>query len=461
MLLSFIAPVLFAAVHSGLEAETPRLRPAYAGETLVLREAAGHWSLLGYGHVLTLEDGGPRVRSFTRSLGWEVGLLDADEILLGPEQSNGRRLFATGPLETPFTLERVAEPPARCLAPTEWTRERVFQAFEETLSDYYPFFEVRGFDWNARAAAARARVAGVTTDAELAELIAGTLEGLGDGHVSFVAEVEGEEIELEPGDSRLERRIRSELDPGLSEAQREVAFERTFEGVFAATRRWIREGLLGGRGVWSEPFLWGRVDEDIGYVQITDMVLESGSLEEMVEVVHRHLEEVLEQLEGVQVMVLDVSLNGGGADAVSHAIAAHFADEPRHAYSKGPAARPDVRRDIVIEPWPGRRFTGPVFVVSSEWTASAAEIFQLCCRVFPHVELVGTPGEAIFSDIVPRPLPNGWELTISAETYTTPEGVCYEGLGVPVDIELPIFDGEDLTTSHRDALLALFDLIRP
>ena len=295
----------------------------------------------------------------------------------------------------------------------------------------------------------------------------GLLEDLGDGHVSFEAEVDGEEIEADSPAPRMLVRLEEEVRAAAKakgEEPTDEAFDARRRALMTSLREGVEGGILGGKGrLDGEPFMWGRVDGDIGYVLITGMGIderEELSLEEMVSEFHGRMDEILGSFEGVRAIVLDLSLNGGGTDGVSHALASHFTDKRRLAYTKGPSALPEIRHEVYIEPWTGEQFLGPVYVVSSDITASAAEIFQLCCRVLPNVQLVGTTGSKIFSDVIPKPLPNGWWLSVSAETYLTPEGECYEGLGVPVDIPLPIFEGEELGTSHRDALLGFIETLR-
>lgn len=140
-----------------------------------MEDAVGAWNILGYGNVMDLDAEGARAFTVTASLGWEVTEileLEASEMLLGPHLADGRRLFATSVGETPYLIERMEALPPRCTAETEWTKARLFQAFEETMTERYAFFDVRGFDWKARADAARARVTEDMSEEDLALLMA-------------------------------------------------------------------------------------------------------------------------------------------------------------------------------------------------------------------------------------------------------------------------------------------------
>ena len=79
-----------------------------------------------------------------------------------------------------------------------------------------------------------------------------------------------------------------------------------------------------------------------------------------------------------------------------------------------------------------------MFLTSSA-TASAAEIFTLSTMGFPHVTRVEEPTRGILSDILGKRLPNGWTVGLSNEVYTSSDGMVYEGVGIPPDIETPVF----------------------
>jgi C-terminal processing protease CtpA/Prc len=49
---------------------------------------------------------------------------------------------------------------------------------------------------------------------------------------------------------------------------------------------------------------------------------------------------------------------------------------------------------------------------------------------------MGDHTNGIFSYQLEKKLPNGWEYCLSYQVYLSADMVCYEGKGVPVDIEL-------------------------
>lgn len=51
-----------------------------------------------------------------------------------------------------------------------------------------------------------------------------------------------------------------------------------------------------------------------------------------------------------------------------------------------------------------------------------------------------------------RTLPNGWSFGLPNERFLTEDGLSFDGIGVPADIEVPVFTLED-RTAGKDAAL--------
>jgi C-terminal processing protease CtpA/Prc len=146
---------------------------------------------------------------------------------------------------------------------------------------------------------------------------------------------------------------------------------------------------------------------------------------------------------------------------VALALAAPFADRERVVLSK--CAR---LGDGWTEPQPirltrarGATFTGPTAVLISGSTASAAEVFSMVMRELPHVTLVGSRTQGIISDELEKRLPNGWRFTLSNERYSTPDRSCFEGIGVPPDVEVIPRLGEGLAAYLRRGLKTACDVV--
>jgi C-terminal processing protease CtpA/Prc len=67
---------------------------------------------------------------------------------------------------------------------------------------------------------------------------------------------------------------------------------------------------------------------------------------------------------------------------------------------------------------------------------SGGEAFALAIKQLPYVTVIGDHTNGIFSYQLEKKLPNGWKFCLSYQIYLSADMVCYEGKGVPVDIEL-------------------------
>jgi C-terminal processing protease CtpA/Prc len=60
----------------------------------------------------------------------------------------------------------------------------------------------------------------------------------------------------------------------------------------------------------------------------------------------------------------------------------------------------------------------------------------LSSLLIENITKVGSNTEGVFSDVLDKLLPNGWELDLSNEVYLDTKGVNYEGVGIPADVKL-------------------------
>ena len=82
------------------------------------------------------------------------------------------------------------------------------------------------------------------------------------------------------------------------------------------------------------------------------------------------------------------------------------------------------------------QFTGPIVLLTCDAVFSGGEAFALAIRQLPYVTILGDHTNGIFSYQLEKKLPNGWEYCLSYQEYFSADMVCYEGKGVPADIEL-------------------------
>ena len=169
------------------------------------------------------------------------------------------------------------------------------------------------------------------------------------------------------------------------------------------------------------------------------------------------LDRALADLIDTRALVLDISHNLGGDDEISSDIAARFADRARKAYSKQ-AFRGGTVQWFDTVPRQVSRYLKPVYLLTSELTASAAEVFTIRMRGLPNVVQVGEATQGIFSDSTEKGLPNGWILAMSTEIYRDPYGRNYEGAGVSPVVPYRVIGVGHEAARYRNAILHAAEL---
>nr|WP_255557368.1 S41 family peptidase [Dyella sp. ASV21] len=199
--------------------------------------------------------------------------------------------------------------------------------------------------------------------------------------------------------------------------------------------------------------VWGRLQDDVGYLAINEMTGfgVDTDLESERSRLRSALDLALTDLKDTRALVLDISHNLGGEDEVSADIAARFADKIRPAYSKQALHGGSVQRFDIV-PYHGVSYRKPVYMVTSELTASAAEVFALRMRQLPNVIQVGETTQGIFSDATEKGLPNGWILSMSTEIYRDPGGQSYEWCGLSPRIRYQVIGLEPATGDYGKAI---------
>ncbi|MBN2266862.1 MAG: S41 family peptidase, partial [Candidatus Babeliaceae bacterium] len=203
-------------------------------------------------------------------------------------------------------------------------------------------------------------------------------------------------------------------------------------------------------------FLFGWLENNIGYVHFDCFVNPEKSAEVM--------DEVVQTFKDADAMIVDVRHNSGGNDQVGKVIADRFADDKRlYMVTKiriGPGYEDfGPPKYWHVEPASPRTFTKPVILLTDRTSVSAAENFTLAMRVLPHVTIVGDTTSGCHADSKGINLPNGWTVTVPFNLFLDPNGFCWEGIGIPPDIR-QINTKNDLEAG-RDRILELaIDLLK-
>ena len=340
--------------------------------------------------------------------------------------------------QTYETFDRIDGVPTRCRAEPDDSPVSVFEAFAAELRENYPFFEVHGIDWEERVRAARTKVSAETSPTALLEIFRAMLRGLRDGHVRLSATIDGDEHVIAPHMGRTLLRAEA-IDRGATTSWLNRYRARVMTELLGDT----------GKYVANRRIAYGRIGR-IGYVNI--VVFEGYSTEEgwgnELAAARAAMSEVVAALRDVDAVIVDLSNNRGGISVVAEAIAGFFTREP---LVYGSIRRPGGDRQALVVRPAVDAFVGPVYLLTSDVTVSGGERLTLALRK-RQVTHVGAPTRGALSKILPKYLPNGWWLWLSNQTLLDHRGVSWEGIGIPPDIEVPVFDPQDPNRGHIEAV---------
>ncbi|MEZ5895077.1 MAG: S41 family peptidase [Parvularculaceae bacterium] len=429
---------------------------------------AGIWRSNGYGYLAVINGEDAIFYHVTDDfcLGFaedEEGLFESID-RAGVSADGAKLTLGASPEPHTYEFLRIEEIPPRCKSSPDDTFAGVFNAFVSYMSAHYAFFDVYGVDWPARMAQARARLADISSDTELFDLFETMLQGIDDGHLALAAEIDGEIREFDPGEAQpyLDA-IEAGAAQGLSPREAKRAFDHAVwvDGVDktilggdgkSAGKGWIKYGLADDKVGYFGTFTSGGFAAQDFSDPLGDLAVLEAALDDAL---------ALFVAADVRAVIIDASMNHGGHDFISRAIAARFAAGPVFAYSKFAADASDpYRTDVELAPAQGQRFTGPVYFLTSNITVSAAEILTLTMRALPNVTHAGGVTRGAFSDILEKPLPNGWLLMLSNEVYADNHGSAFEGSGAPPVLPITVFAGDDPAAAHAAAIRALIEQSR-
>lgn len=345
-----------------------------------------------------------------------------------------------------------------------------FESLWGQFDEHYAFFELHGVDWRDAHRRFAPAVTAATPPQELFAIACRMLAPLDDGHVTLA------------GDGQVHQRMRHQA---LRAAMRATfgtpngrvtprttvdAVSRQFDQVFLAPFTSRKPLQRAGNGIVS----WCELAPGIGYLSVLRLFgfAESAAARGADDLPHTRaavadflrddiaafdaiLDRVFSDLRACRALVLDLRLNGGGFDRAGLAIAARFADRRRLAFSKrarGAGQAQELHVEATAQP-----YLRPVVVLTSPLCVSAGEICVLGLRALPNVTIMGQPTAGMLSDNLNKPLPNGWELSLSNEIYTAADGPVFEGRGVPPGVPCAALAAPDFTGTARAALAAAVD----
>ncbi|MFN7936695.1 MAG: S41 family peptidase [Bryobacteraceae bacterium] len=374
---------------------------------------------------------------------------DGALLTFSPGDSSGLGTIHSAGSLYKIRLERITALPSYCTPTSTNTPQTVFDAFANSFEEHYISFDRRGVDWQKAIREYRGRISSQSTPQQTFDVLESMRLGLHDLHTGIEAPALKREsaTSFRPGSDRL---IGSSVDHFAGKGRR---------ALFSITDRALARSKL--KSFCRGQLQYTQLDNGAGYLRI----LSFGGYA-------RHgkdrtaLDQAFDQILAtpkLRALIIDLRLSFGGEDQLALAIAARLSPKRYLAFRiepRVPSGSARLADAVYVEPSGKRVFSGPVIVLTSPVTMSAAEVLVLSLRGrSPKVHVIGEPTQGVFCDPLERLLPNGWTFALPNTVYRTPQGETFDVEGIPPDIAVPVFTKEDVAAGNDAAIVRTLRLL--
>jgi len=298
--------------------------------------------------------------------------------------------------------------------------EETFEVLWKVFNDRYPFFHLWDVNWRARYDLFRPKVTSHTSDDALFEILCQLISPLKDGHIELRATIQGKLRHFNP--EQPPRFWREFTKPEIKQ-------------LFKTTEKTlVANGFTNPKETSAWMLRYSR-SPSFAYLRILELEdIQKRKLTAALDAIARDFDD----LKGI---IIDIRNNPGGDDDTVLTIVNRFCDRKRIAFHRQAKIGPrdtDLTplKTWHIEPEGDTQFTGPIALLTCDSVFSGGEVFALAIKQLPHATIIGDRTNGIFSYQLDKKLPNGWRYHLSYQKYYSADMVCYEGSGVPPDIEL-------------------------
>lgn len=407
----------------------------------------GFWKSIGYGRFIEITDETVKIYDINK-----ISCLPSEEFpkaaaahFLSIKLENENELSVQMGINK-YSFDRVEQLPDLCAPLTDQKKNDPLYNFEslwQTFKENYSYFEERNIDWNALKTKYKSKISSESTSLELYIVLKDMLDELNDGHVGI------------PLPDEIETAYKAHKK-AVSETSKKKKSKPIDIDQFRVEQieKYVKDVKTYNYGVVN----WGMVNEDVLLIQLNGMMqmahydIPKDNPEKAEELYEQYAEEsdnytqdeidgatyimekIFPELTKAKTCIVDLRFNGGGMDEVALKILSYFTKEQTPVFTKKAFLKEGVfTRNNKISIAPANKvFQGDLYILTSPQSASATEIFVLSSlRATPNAVRVGSNTEGIFSDILDKQLPNGWEYGLSNEIYESMDGVNYENKGIP------------------------------
>jgi C-terminal processing protease CtpA/Prc len=206
------------------------------------------------------------------------------------------------------------------------------------------------------------------------------------------------------------------------------------------------------------------IDDDIIYYKLSTF-----GFEQIVEDFNKELDQL--DLDEIKGMILDIRHNIGGDSDYAFKILSRLIDKPVEAAKWKtrkylPAfrswGRPEEWHEDsmgIVQPSPGKRYSGPLIILTGHTTVSAAEDFLVPLKFSKRAKIVGDRTAGSTGNPITLQLPGGYIFRVCAKRDTFPDGAEFVGTGIEPDIKVEISQ-KDICENRDRALEKAVDMIR-
>ena len=339
-----------------------------------------------------------------------------------------------------YRFKKINKVPTECFSiknDRDYSFDINFKSFWETFSRNYGFFEQRGIDWEEIYRVYLPKIKSLNSSQDFGKLFKEIVDKFNDGHI------------------RLDIPELIQQPPKIKREKRTYSKDQILDSI---SKKYLVTPFDYNNGV----IRWGIIkNRNIGYIGIRDMngfsnyitdnienTITFDSVYKEREKFYQHLEQFKNEILGVEFImdkvlkdlnetssiIIDLRFNGGGYETVSLKLLSYFIKDEKHIFSvktKTSNGFTPVQKYYIK---PSKKSEKNIYLLTSPFSSSSTEIFVLGSLSFNNFERLGSKTNGIFSELLWKQLPNGWEYSLSNEVYMDTKDKTYEGNGIDVDV---------------------------
>lgn len=372
----------------------------------------------------------------------------------------------------PIKFDRVNKLPVRCESENLIDHQGdtfnpilSFNIFWENYQEHFAYQHINQFDWQNRYQALVDKISNDTTEPALILVIDEILSELKDGH-SYFSDGAESEISYSPR-AGTEEKIHAAFSSQDEIADIDEFYEQWRENHDLVLNTYI-DTSFNKQALYNGKIELQKLNANLAYLSFKEMygILGEGGIQDFdlsddVDAIHQIMDSAITAINTTQGLIIDLRFNPGGHDHISLNIFSHFINSDTYIARKRIKTTEGFTdfSDIEVKSAAGEIYLGPIVVLVSDLTTSAAEVFALALLARDNVTFIGENTNGSFSDSLAKSLPNGWTLALSNEQYQDMNGNDYESIGIPVQYQAALFDPEALEKGNDLGLEKAIDIL--